>query len=89
MRAGPTQRGWWPVLRGSEGARARGATLTTTRPSQRPPRSLTGLATLEASEVTRFPHFPLNFKTNQNADQHPLFVLGDQRKGKAALWVCT
>ena len=54
-----------------------------------PPPPLTGLATLEAPEVTRFPHFPLSFKTNQNADQHPLFVLGDQRKGKAALWVCS
>lgn len=58
-------------------------------PPQTPLHSLTGLAALKAAEVTRFPHFPLSFKTNQNADQHPLFVLGDQRKGKAVLWVRT
>lgn len=65
------------------------------RPGRHPPlprhphTPLPGLATLEAPGVTCFPHFPLSFKTNQNADQHPLFVLGDQRKGKAALWVCS
>lgn len=66
-----------------------GATQVTTYPS---PDTLTfpdRLAALKAAEVTRFPHFPLSFKTNQNADQHPLFVLGDQRKGKAVLWVRT
>lgn len=83
MGAEPT--GWvgQPAVRGSE----------TFPPLPTPPRSpshsLTDLATLEAPDVTHFPHFPLSFKTNQNADQHPLFVLGDQRKGKAALWVCT
>lgn len=84
MGTGPTQGGLVACPPGECGA-----TLATTHPSPDISHSLTSLATLEASEVTRFPHFPLNFKTNQNADQHPLFVWGDQRKGKAALWVCT
>lgn len=96
MRSPSSKNPWcWEKPLGAEPTRGRlagppskgvGATRASTT---RRPHTLTGMAALGAPEVTHFPHFPLSFKTNQNADQHPLFVLGDQRKEKAVLWVCT